>query len=131
MSRTLILLGWVALASGCARHDEARTAEVHGPDGGRFYATVYHFLTAADEYDRASYVHGGESYREEMGRHFAGRPRVASVRVVGVESSDDDSAVVTARVRYADGTVGVVKVVVRKGDPAWLVDWRATRGLWE
>ena len=74
MSRTLILLGWVALASGCARHDEARTAEVHGPDGGRFYATVYHFLTAADEYDRASYVHGGESYREEMGRHFAGRP---------------------------------------------------------
>jgi hypothetical protein len=68
--------------------------------------------------DRASYVHGGESYREDIGRHFAGRPRAERVRVVEVEASDDDSAVVTARVSYADGTAGVVKVVVRKGEPA-------------
>jgi hypothetical protein len=31
----------------------------------------------------------------------------------------------------AGGTPGVVKVVVWKGDPAWLVDWPATRELWE
>jgi hypothetical protein len=39
--------------------------------------------------------------------------------------------VVTARVSYADGTAGAVKVVVREGDPAWLVDWPATRELLE
>jgi hypothetical protein len=38
---------------------------------------------------------------------------------------------VTARVSYTDGTAGVVKVALRKGDPAWLVDWPATRPLWE
>jgi hypothetical protein len=64
-----------------------------------------------------------------MGRHFAGRPRAERVRVVEVESPDDGSAVVTARVSYADGTAGVVKVVVTKGEPAWLVDWEATRRL--
>jgi hypothetical protein len=32
---------------------------------------------------------------------------------------------------YADGTEGEFKVVVRKGEPAWLVDWPATRELWE
>jgi hypothetical protein len=32
---------------------------------------------------------------------------------------------------YAGGTEGVVKVVVRKGEPAWLFDWEATRRLWE
>jgi hypothetical protein len=36
----------------------------------------------------------------------------------------------TAWVSHADGTAGAVKVVVRKGEPAWLVDWRARR-LWE
>jgi hypothetical protein len=92
---------------------------------------VYHFLTAADDYDRASYVHDGESYREEMGRYFAGRPRVESVRVDAVEAEPCDAATVTARVSYANGTAGVVKVVLRKGDPAWLVDWPATRQLWE
>jgi hypothetical protein len=92
---------------------------------------VYHFLTAADDYDRALFVHDGESCREEMGRHFAGRPRAERVRVEEVEAPDDDSAVVTARVSYADGTAGVVKVVVRKGDPAWRVDWDATRRMWE
>ena len=60
MPRALTLLALLALASGCARHGEARTAEVHGADGGRYYALVYHFL-AADDYDRASYVHGGKS----------------------------------------------------------------------
>ena len=92
---------------------------------------MFHFLTAADDYDRASYVHGGDEFRDDMGRHFAGRPRAERVRVVAVEAPDDDSAVVTARVSYADGTAGVVKVVVRKGEPAWLVDWPATRRLWE
>jgi hypothetical protein len=117
MPRALTLLALLALASGCARHGEARTAEVHGADGGRYYALVYHFL-AADDYDRASYVHGGESYREEMARHFAGRTRAERVRVVEVAALSDASAVVTARVSYADGTAGVVKVVVTKGEPA-------------
>ena len=104
MSRTLILLGWVALASGCARHDEARTAEVHGPDGGRFHATVYHFLAATNDYDRACYVHDGDEFREEMGRHFAGRPRAERVRVDAVEAEGDGIATVTALVGYAAGT---------------------------
>ena len=47
------------------------------------------------------------------------------------EAPDDGSAVVTALVSYADGTEGRVNVVVTKGEPAWLVDWRATRALWE
>jgi len=127
----LVLVLLAALASGCARHGEARTAEVHGADGGRFYATVFHFVTAAEEYDRALYVHDGESCREEIRRHFAGRPRVVSVCVVGVEVLADDSAVVTAGVGYADGTAGMVRVVVTKREPAWLIDWRATRRLWE
>ena len=67
MPRALTLLALLALASGCARHGEARTAEVHGADGGRYYALVFHFLTAADDYDRASYVHDGDEFREEMG----------------------------------------------------------------
>jgi hypothetical protein len=66
-----------------------------------------------------------------MGRHFAGRPRVESVRVDAVEAEAGNAATLTARVTFADGTAGVVKVVVRKGDPAWLVDWPATRALWE
>jgi hypothetical protein len=48
-----------------------------------------------------------------------------------VEAEAGNAATVTARVGYADGTAGVVKVALRKGDPAWLVDWPATRALWE
>jgi hypothetical protein len=66
-----------------------------------------------------------------MGRYFAGRPRVESVRVDAVEAETGEAATVTARVSYADGTAGVVKVVVTKGEPAWLVDWPATRALGE
>ena len=66
-----------------------------------------------------------------MGRHFAGRPPVARVRVDAVEAEAGNATTVTAPVSYADGTAGVVKVVVRKGDPAWLVDWPATRELRE
>jgi hypothetical protein len=65
------------------------------------------------------------------GRHFAGRPRAERVRVDAVEAETGDAAKVTALVSYADGTAGSVKVGVRKGDPAWLVDWPATRRLWE
>jgi len=101
------------------------------PDGGRFYATVYHFLTAADDYDRASCVHDGAALRGEMARHFANRPRVERVLVDAVEAEAGDAATVTARVVYADGTAGVVKVALRKGEPAWLVDWPATRALGE
>ena len=92
-----------ALAAGCAR-PPGRTGEVHGPDGGRYYATVYHFLTAADDYDRASYVHDGDEFREEMGRHFAGRPRAERVRVDAVEAEGEGTATVTALVGYAAGT---------------------------
>jgi hypothetical protein len=70
----LVVVLALPASAGCAR-PSGRTAEVHGPDGGRYYATVFHFLTAADDYDRASYVHDGESYREDMGRHLDGRPR--------------------------------------------------------
>jgi hypothetical protein len=131
MPRAVTLLALLALASGCARHGAARTAEVHGPDGGRFHATVYHFLTAANDYEWAGYVHDGESYREEMERHFAGRPPVASVRVDAADAEAGDAATVTALVSYADGTAGVVQVAQRKGGPAWLVDWPATRELRE
>jgi len=126
----LLIPALVVALVGCAKPQE-RTAEVHSADGGRFYATMYHFLMAADDYDRASYGHGGEYCREDMARQFAGRPRVESVRVVEVEAPDDGSAVVTALAGYADGIEGMVKVALRKGDPAWLVDWPATRPLWE
>ena len=66
-----------------------------------------------------------------MGRHFAGRPRVESVRVDAVEAEAGDAATVTALVSYADGTERRVPVAVRKGDLAWLVDWPATRALEE
>jgi hypothetical protein len=62
----LPLAALVVALAGCARHGQARTAEVHGPDGGRFYATVYHFLAATDSYDRAGYVHDGAELQEEM-----------------------------------------------------------------
>jgi len=126
----LLIPALVVALVGCAKPQE-RTAEVHSADGGRFYATMYHFLMAADDYDRASYGHGGEYCREDMARQFAGRPRVESVRVVEVEAPDDGSAVVTALAGYADGIEGMVKVALRKGDPAWLVDWPATRELGE
>jgi hypothetical protein len=130
MSRVpALILVLLALAVGCAK-PSGRAVEVHGPDGGRYYATVFHFLTAANDHERAEYVHDGEALREEMGRYFASRPLVSQVHVVDVEALSD-AAVVTARVRYADGSEGRVKVVVRKGDPAWLVDWQATRALWE
>ena len=130
MRQMLLIPALVVALVGCAKPQE-RTAEVHSADGGRFYATMYHFLMAADDYDRASYGHGGEYCREDMARQFAGRPRVESVRVVEVEAPDDGSAVVTALAGYADGIEGMVKVALRKGDPAWLVDWPATRELGE
>ena len=130
MRQMLLIPALVVALVGCAKPQE-RTAEVHSADGGRFYATMYHFLMAADDYDRASYGHGGEYCREDMARQFAGRPRVESVRVDAVEAEPCDAATVTARVSYANGTAGVVKVVLRKGEPAWLVDWPATRALGE
>ena len=129
--RLVTFLALPAAMPGCARHGESRTAEVHGTDGGRFHATVYHFLTAEEEYDWALYVHDGAEPRDDMARHFAGRPRVESVRVDAVEAESGDVATVAALVSYADGTAGVVKVALRKGEPTWLVDWRATRALWE
>ena len=42
-----------------------------------------------------------------------------------------NAATMTARVSYADGTEGTVKVALWKGDPAWLVDWPKTRALGE
>jgi hypothetical protein len=130
MPRVLLVAALVLALAGCAR-TPGHTAEVHGADAGRFYATLYHFLTATNDYERASYVHDSDKFREEMGRHFAGRPPVARVRVDAVEAEAGNATTVTAPVSYADGTAGVVKVVVRKGDPAWLVDWPATRALWE
>jgi len=131
MPRALIFLALLAASlPGCAR-PSGRTAEVHGADGGRYYATVYHFLTAVDDYDRASYVHDGAELRGEMARHFANRPRVERVRVDAVEAEGNDVATVAALVSYADGTAGVVKVALRKVEPAWLVDWPATRALRE
>ena len=128
--RSLLLALIAALLSGCARPPDL-TGELHGPDGGQFYPLVWHFLTAADEYESAGYVHDGGDFREEMGRHFAGRPRVESVRVDAVEAEAGDAATVTALVSYADGTERRVPVAVRKGDLAWLVDWPATRALGE
>src|SRR5262245_47453091 len=59
MPRVLLALALLAASVlGCAKPEE-RTVEVHGPDGGRYYATVFHFLAAADDYERAVYVHGG------------------------------------------------------------------------
>jgi hypothetical protein len=76
------------------------------------------------------WVHDGEELREEMERFYAGRPRAERVRIVDVEGGEA-SAVVTAQVGYADGTERRVRVALRKGEPAWLVDWPATRALWE
>ena len=126
----LVVVLALPASAGCAR-PSGRTAEVHGPDGGRYYATVYHFLTAEEEYDWALYVHDGAEPRDDMARHFAGRPRVESVRVDAVEAEAGDAATVTALVSYADGTERRVPVAVRKGDLAWLVDWPATRALEE
>jgi hypothetical protein len=113
-------------ASGCARTTGApgHTAEVQHPDAGGVLAPVWHFFVPLDAYDRALWVHDGPELRGEMERYFAGKPRAVRIRIVNVEAASDDSATVTARIGYADGTEGTVKVVVRKGDPAWLVDWK-------
>ena len=42
-----------------------------------------------------------------------------------------DPAPIYARPGFADGTERRVKVALRKGDLARLVDWEATRELWE
>jgi hypothetical protein len=42
---------------------------------------------AADDHNRASYVHDGDEFRDDMGRHFAGRPRAERVRVDAVEAA--------------------------------------------
>jgi hypothetical protein len=117
-------------ASG-GRPTPGHTAEVEHPAAKKFYALVWHFLAALDSYYRALYVHDGEELREEMGRYFRGKPRAPRVLIVNVEAEGESVATATARVGYTDGTEGRVKVVVRKGDPAWLVDWPATRALWE
>jgi hypothetical protein len=49
---------------------------------------------------------------------------------VGVEAAGD-AATVTALVGYADGAEAHVLIAVKKCEPAWLVDWPATRALWE
>jgi hypothetical protein len=77
------------------------------------------------------WVQDGENVREEMDRHFAGKPQAVQVRIVGVEKGGDGQVTVTAAVSYADGTEAHVPVVVTKCEPAWLVDWPATRALWE
>jgi hypothetical protein len=73
-------------------------------------------------------VHDGEELREGMGQYFRDRPRVERLRIVDVEK-DGDAATITAVVGYSDGTEAHLLVAVRKGDPAWLVDWPATRAL--
>ena len=62
-----------------------------------------------------------------MGRYFRDKPRAYRVRIVDVRTEGDGAAVVTAVVVYGDGAERRVPVVVRKGDPAWLV----ARALWE
>jgi hypothetical protein len=101
--RVLLVAALVLALTGCAR-PSGRTAEVHGPDGGRFHATVYHFLAATNDYDRACYVHDGDEFRDDMGWHFAVRPREERVRVDAVEAEGDGIATVTALVGYAAGT---------------------------
>jgi hypothetical protein len=126
----LVLVLLAALASGCAR-PTGRTAEVRPPEAAKYNGLLWHFLTATDTYDRALYVHDGEQLREEMECFHAGRPRAVRVRIVDVQGGGDDTATVTASVTYSDGSGRHVPVVVTKGDPAWLVDWRATRrGEW-
>jgi hypothetical protein len=49
---------------------------------------------------------------------------------VDVEA-DGASALLAVVVTYAGGADRRVKVVVRKCDAAWLVDWPASRALWE
>jgi len=117
------------IAPGCAR-PSGRTAEVQHPDAAGYYPLVCHFLFATDPYDRAQWVHDGSELREEMERYFRERPRAERLRIADVEKVGD-AATVTALVGYADGTEAHVLVAVRKGAPAWLVDWKATRALWE
>jgi len=74
-------------------------------------------------------VHDGEDLRDEMRRYFAGKPLAYRVRVVDVRLERDGAAVVIAVVVYGDGAERRVSVAVRKCDPAWLVDWPATREL--
>jgi hypothetical protein len=48
--------------------------------------------------------------------------------------SDDSTAVLHGQLVWAgcaDGREHRLRVVVTKGDPAWLVDWPATRESWE
>jgi hypothetical protein len=128
----LVLVLLAALASGCARTTgaPAHTAEVQHSDAGGFVALVWHFFVPIDPYDRALWVHDGPELREEMERYFAGRPRAVRIRIADVEKGDG-RAVLTVLVAYADGSVGTRPVVVTKGEPACLVDWPATRALWE
>jgi hypothetical protein len=124
-----LLVALAALAAGCAR-TPGHTAEVEHPDAGGWRPHVWHFLVAVDGYDRALWVQDGEELREEMEQNFHGRPQAVRVRIVGVEKGDA-RATVTASVTYSDGSEAHVPVVVTKGEPAWLVDWPATRALWE
>jgi hypothetical protein len=91
---------------------------------------VWHFFMASSDYDRALYVHDGEAVRDEMARHFAAWSKIEGVRVRAVEALDDGAVIVEAVVS-AGGEERPWELVLRKGDPAWPVDWPATRALWE
>jgi hypothetical protein len=69
-------------------------------------------------------VRGRSAYE----RYFLDKPRAEECRIVDVEA-DASSALLAVVVTYAGGAERRVKVIVRKCDPAWLVDWPATREL--
>jgi len=62
--------------------------------------------------------------------YFRDRPRAERLRIMEAQA-DCGTTTVTALVSYPDGTERRVPIAVRKCDPAWLVDWPATRALWE
>jgi hypothetical protein len=136
MPRALPLLALLALACGCAREPSAvelpvsehrdRAAEFSG-----FEILAAKFLQADESWERAQWVEGGPELREEMDAYFAGRPKATSVRVEAVNPRRlSDTAVVVASVT-AGGERRRLTLCAKKGAAGWVIDWRATRELWE
>jgi hypothetical protein len=76
------------------------------------------------------WVCDGPELCEEMEAYFRHKPRAEGCCIVDVVA-DGASTLLTTTVSYADGAERLVKVALRKCDPAWLVDWPATRALGE
>jgi hypothetical protein len=66
-----------------------------------------------------------------MDAYFAARPKVTAVRVEAVNPRRLSQTAVVVALVTAGGERRRLTLCAKKGAAGWLVDWPATRELWE